>query len=138
MTYFTFVFFTSLNLPPRMKRQHPPICSAPCIVSTNYWLIVAFCTKRRPPKANPTPISLFFDVSCFVAPNKGTSCRHCKPSAGRLQQTYRSIGAMIWGCRCPINGERAKPLDRVAAAAHFDCCVLCVCLWLCFVRGSNF
>ncbi len=48
-----------------------------------------------------------------------------------------SNGVMIWGCRRPIHGERAKPLDRVAAAAHFDCCVLCVmcvfvvvfCVW---------
>jgi hypothetical protein len=45
---------------------------------------------------------------------------------------------MIWGRRCPIHGEGAKPLDRAAAAAHVDCCVLCVCLWLCFVCGGNF
>jgi hypothetical protein len=43
-----------------------------------------------------------------------------------------SDGAMIWERRCPIHGERATPLDRAAtAAAHVDCCVLCVCLWLC-------
>jgi hypothetical protein len=45
---------------------------------------------------------------------------------------------MIWGRRFPIHGERAKPLDKAAAAAHVDCCVLCVCLRLCFVCGSNF
>ncbi len=39
---------------------------------------------------------------------------------------------MIWGRRCPIHRERAKLLDR-AVAAHVDCCVLCVQLWLCFV-----
>ncbi len=44
---------------------------------------------------------------------------------------------MIWERRCPIHGERAKPIDRAAVAAHFDCCVLCVvcvfvvvfCVW---------
>ncbi len=44
---------------------------------------------------------------------------------------------MIWGRRCPIHGRRAKLLDRAAAAAHVDCCVLCVCLWLCLVCGSD-
>jgi hypothetical protein len=41
-----------------------------------------------------------------------------------------SYGMKIWGRRCPTHGERAKPLDRVVAAAHFDCCV-CVCGWFC-------
>jgi hypothetical protein len=39
---------------------------------------------------------------------------------------------MIWGCCYPIHGERAKPLDRVAAAAHFDC-VSCVCVCGCML-----
>jgi hypothetical protein len=48
-----------------------------------------FLTKWQPPKANAPPISLFFDLSCFATPNKGTShCDH-EPSAGCLQQTYR-------------------------------------------------
>jgi hypothetical protein len=46
--------------------------------------------------------------------------------------------AMIWGHSCPIHGERVKPLDRAAMAVHFDCCVLCMCMWLYFVCGSNF
>jgi hypothetical protein len=37
---------------------------------------------------------------------------------------------MIWGRCCSIHGERAKLLDRAAAAAHVGCCVCCV---LCFV-----
>jgi hypothetical protein len=37
---------------------------------------------------------------------------------------------MIFGRRCPICGERAKQLDRAAAAAHVGYCVCCV---LCFV-----
>ncbi len=33
---------------------------------------------------------------------------------------------MIGGRRCPIHRERAKPLEWAMAAAHVDCCVLCV------------
>ncbi len=55
------------------------------------------------------------------------------PALDSCNEPIGSDGAMIWGCHCPIHGERAKPLDRAAAAAHVDCCVLCVCLWLCFV-----
>ncbi len=60
------------------------------------------------------------------------------PALDAFNRLTGSDGAMIWGHHCPINGERAKPLDRVAAAAHFDCCVLYVCLWLCVVCGSDF
>jgi hypothetical protein len=50
-----------------------------------------------------------------------------------------SNGAMIWGRRCPIHGERAKPLERVAAAAHYDCCVCCVCVCGCVLCvGATF
>jgi hypothetical protein len=37
-----------------------------------------------------------------------------------------SNGAMIWGRHCPIHGERAKPLDRAAVAAHVVVCVFVV------------
>ncbi len=61
-----------------------------------------------------------------------------KPALDACNKLIGSDGAMILGHRCPIHGKRAKPLDRAAAAAHVDCCVLCLCLWLCFVCGSNF
>ncbi len=55
------------------------------------------------------------------------------PALDACNKPIGSNGAMIWGRCCHIHGERAKPLDRAAAAAHVDCCVLCVCLWLCLV-----
>jgi hypothetical protein len=58
---------------------------------------------------------------------------YANPSLDACNEPIGSNGAMIWGRRCPIHGERAKLLDRAVAPAHVDCCVLCVCLWLCLV-----
>ncbi len=85
----------------------------------------------------PTPpsISLFFDVSCFVAPNKGTSrCKH-ETSAGHLEWTHREQRRYDLGVPLPYPWrERAKPLEGWVAAAHVDCCVLCCVVWC----GSEF
>jgi hypothetical protein len=99
---------------------------------TSIWLLYVFI-EWRPPKANAPPISLFFYVASKFIPNKGTSRRVRRPSAGRLQKTHRERRRNDLRCRCSIHGETAKLLDRVAVAAHVDCCVLCVCLWLCLV-----
>jgi hypothetical protein len=125
----------------------PPICSAPAAlplyhpVRRFHQLLVDCCfflTKWRPPKANAPPISLFFDAHCIVVPNKGTSCHNRDPSAGRLQRTHREQQCNDLGVRLPYYRARAKPLDGATEAARFGCCVLCVCLWLYFVCGSNF
>jgi hypothetical protein len=117
MTYFIFVFFALLILPPCTKRQHPPIYAwpqprslsiIPCIVFANYWLIVTFLTKERPPKANTPPIFLFFDVSCFVTPSKGTNHCNLKPSAGCLQQTYREQRRDDLGAPLPYQWKESK------------------------------
>jgi hypothetical protein len=52
------------------------------------------------------------------------------PVLNACNEPIGSDGTMIWGCHCPIHGERAKPLDRAAAAAHVDCCVLFVCVFV--------
>jgi hypothetical protein len=84
------------------------------------------------------PLSLFFMCLVLVPQTRESALASANPALGACNVPKGSDGAMIWGCRCPIHGERAKPLDRAAAAAHFDCCVLSLCLWLCFVCGSNF
>ncbi len=100
MTYFIVVFFASLNLPPCTKRQHPPIRPAPATLPLHHHLhcfhqlrvdccfFWSNCSHLRP---TPPPISLFFDVTCFVAPKKGTSPRERRPSAGCLQRTHRKL-----------------------------------------------
>jgi hypothetical protein len=85
-----------------------------------------FLAKWRPPKAYTPPISLFFDVSCFITPNKGSSCREHEPSAGCLQWTHREQQHDDLGAPLPYPWqERAKPLEGWVAAAHVGCCVLC-------------
>jgi hypothetical protein len=65
-------------------------------------------TKQRPPKANTSPISLFFDVSCFVTSNKETSRCDCKPNAGCLQQTYRERRRDDLGAPLPYQWRESK------------------------------
>jgi hypothetical protein len=89
--------------------------------------------ERWPPKANVPPISLLFNVASKFILNKGTGRHVRKLVLEACKEPIESNGAMIWGHHCPIHGERAMPLDRAAAAAHVDCCVLCVCLWLSLV-----
>ncbi len=147
MTYFISIIFCCsvwwlkqrANVAPhtfRPGRISSEIPSPPLTFSSG-WLLCQII-KRQPPKANTPRISLFFDAHWFVALNKGTSHRDRKPSTGRLQRTYREQRRNDLGHCCPIHGERAKPQDRAVAAAHFYCCVLCVCLWLCFVCRFDF
>jgi hypothetical protein len=85
------------------------------------------------------PLSLYFLMWLQnLSQTREPAVACANPALDACNKAIGSNGAMIWGHHCPIHGKRAKPLDRAAVAAHVDCCVLCVCLWLCFVCGSNF
>jgi hypothetical protein len=71
------------------------------------WLLYRII-KRQPPKANTPPYLSIFDVRCFVAPNKGTSHCNCKPSAGRLQRTYREQRRNDLGVLLPYPWKESK------------------------------
>jgi hypothetical protein len=79
-------------------------------------------------KAN-TPLSLYFLMRVVLLPQtREPAIMIANPALDTCNKPIGSDSVMIWGQRCPIHGERAKPLDRAATAAHFDCCVLvCVC-----------
>jgi hypothetical protein len=135
--YFIIVFFALLNSLPHTKRQHPPIRSIPAVFPLHHpvhrfcQLLVDcfFLAKWQPPKANP-PLSLCFLMYLVLSPQtREPAVAIANPALDACNRLIGSNGAMIWGCRCHVNGERAKPLDGAVAAAHFDCCVLCVYLW---------
>jgi hypothetical protein len=88
--------------------------------------------KRQPPKAKAMPIAQFFDGVGVSTPNKGTSSRERKPTAGRLQQTHSKplcLDLRPWQM-LPWQ-KMAKPLEGRVVAAHVGCCVFCV---LCYVQ----
>ncbi len=71
------------------------------------WLLCQI-VERQLSKANTPPVSLFFDVCCFVTPNKGTSRQDCEPSAGRLHQTYREHWRNDLGALLPYPWRESK------------------------------
>ncbi len=74
---------------------------------TSIGLLYVFI-ERRPPKANTSPISLFFDVASKFIPNKGTSCRVRNPSAGRLEWTHRERRCNDLGVPLPYLWRESK------------------------------
>ncbi len=73
------------------------------------------------------PLSLYLSM-CLksLSQTREPALACANPALGACNGPIGSNGAMICGRRCPIHGERAKPLDRAAAAAHVGCCVCCV------------
>jgi hypothetical protein len=141
MTYFIYVFFVFAALhnettpPPYALPQLRSLSIIPSIVSANILLIVAFFEQMAATLGQrPPPPSLYF-LMCLVSlpQTREPALASMNPVLGTCGGPIESNGAMIWGRRCPIQGERAKLLDRAVAATHFDCCVLCKYLWLCFV-----
>ncbi len=125
----------------------PPTHSAPVASllksPPHHWhcLLVGCCVKwLNDSHLRPTPpLSLYFLMRVVLLPQtREPAATIVNPALFACNGPIGSNGAMTWGRRCPIHGERTKPMDRSAAAACFDCCVLCLCLWLCFVCGSNF
>jgi hypothetical protein len=101
----------------------------------DYWIYLWNGGHLRP----TPPLSLYFLMWLKnLSQTREPAVAFANPALGACNGPIGSNCAMILGHRCPIHGKRAKPLDRAAAAAHVDFCVLCVCLWLCFVCGSDF
>ncbi len=73
------------------------------------------------------PLSLYF-LMCLqnLSQTREPAVTCANPALEACNKPIGSDGMMIWGRRCPIHGERAKPLERAMVAAHVDCCVLCV------------
>jgi hypothetical protein len=137
--------FLLLSLPPQMIVWHPlhtfcpdrapsPIYLLPQ-TPTFGWLLCC-PTKRWPPKAEVTSLSLIFDVLCFGAPNKGTNSNESAPDAARLvwahrDQRHQDLGPWrMWPWQ-----KMAKPLGGRAAVSHVGCCVFCVVV---FCAGPYF
>jgi hypothetical protein len=74
----------------------------------NFHLIDVVFIERRPPKANASLISLFFDVASKFIPNKGTSCCVRKASAGHLQRTHREQWRNDLGALLPYPWRESK------------------------------
>ncbi len=96
-----------------------------------HWLSVGCCVPlSNGGHLRPRPCPSLYFLMCFVCappPNKWFSTRECKFEGLRSFNTLLgSRSSEIWGHHCLIHPERAKLLDKAAAAAHFDCCV-CVC-----------
>ncbi len=137
-------FLLLLSLPPQMMVWCPPHMfrpgRAPSPISflpqtpTFGWLLRCL-TKRWPPKAEVTSLSLIFDVLHFNAPNKGTNSNGSAPNAARLVWAHRDQRRQDVGpWRMLPWWKIAKPLEGRAMAAHVGYCVLC---FLCFVLCSS-
>jgi len=97
--YFIYIFFHCLNSHPKRWDGVPPHTLPPTSLhpnispttSTDYWLIVGYQYRSAATsKANALPISLFFDLSLFGTPNKGTNGGESKPNATCLPLTDRN------------------------------------------------
>jgi hypothetical protein len=68
------------------------------------------------------PLSLYFLMWLKnLSQTREPAVACANPALDACNKPIGSNSGMIWGHHCPIHGERAKPLDRVAAAAHVDC-----------------
>ncbi len=135
--FFVFIFLL-LSLPPQRMVWHPThtFCPvrAPSPISllprtpTFGWLLCC-PTKRWPPKAKVTSLSLIFDVLHFGAPNKGTNSNESAPDATHLVWAHRDQRRQDLGPWRMLPWQKmAKPLKGRAMAAHVGCCVFCVCV----------
>ncbi len=91
------------------------------------WLLCC-TTKRWPPKAEVTSLSLFFDVLRFGAPNKGTNSNESAPDAARLVWAHRDQRHQDVGPWRMLPWQKmAKPLEvRALVVICIVFFVLCV------------
>jgi hypothetical protein len=132
-----------LSLPPqtmvwRLPHTFCPGC-APSPISllprmpTFGWLLCC-PSKRWPPKAKVTSLSLIFDVLHFGAPKEGTNRNKIAPNTARLVWAHKDQQRQDVGPWRMLPWQKmAKPLEGRAMAAHVGCCLFCVFCVLCFV-----
>jgi hypothetical protein len=98
------------------------------------WLLCCL-TKRWPPKAEVTSLSLIFNVLHFGAPNKGTNSSESAPNAARLVWAHRDQQRQDVGPWRMLPWQTmAKPLEGRVMAASVGSCVFCVLCGLCCVQ----
>jgi hypothetical protein len=97
------------------------------------WLLCC-PTKRWPPKAEITSLSLIFDVLRFGTPNEGTNSNEGAPDAASLVWAHRGQWRQDVGTWRMLPWQKmAKQLEGRAMAAHVGCCVFCVLCVLCCI-----
>ncbi len=135
-----------LSLPPQIMVWRPPNTFFPgCAPSplsllpqmpTFGWLLCC-PTKRWPPKAKVTSLSLIFDVLRFGTPNKGTNSHESAPNAARLVWAHRDERRQDLGPLQMLSWQKiAKLLKGRAMAGHIGCCLFCVFCALSCVRAA--
>jgi hypothetical protein len=99
------------------------------------WLLCCL-TKRWPPKAKVTFLSLIFDVLRFGAPNEGTNSNESAPDAECLVWAHRDQRRQdLDPWRMLPWRKMATPLGGRAAESRVGCCVFCVVV---FCAGPYF
>jgi hypothetical protein len=102
----------------------------PPTLIADFWLVVASMFKRRPPKAETPPLSLFFEGLRFGAPNEGTNNGDSATDAASLVWAHREQRRQDLGPWQMLSWrERAKAAEGWGRWLMLVVCVL----WLCFV-----
>jgi hypothetical protein len=144
MMYF-FIIFLLVGLPHQTKRLCPPTGSITFSSLLKFphhqrhQLLVGCCVLQLiGSHLRPKPHPYLFILMCLVCtpPTRKPITPSAKEKMSVLWRHVGSYGIKILGHRCHTHGERAMLLDRVAVAAHFDCCVMlcvvvCCCVFLC-------
>ncbi len=139
-THFIYVFFALLNPLPQMKRQHPPIRSAPAALplhhpSRCFCQLFVDCCFFWPNGSHlrPTPLlSLCFLMCLVLLPQtRELAIVSANPVLGSCNEPIGSDSAMIWWRCCPIHGERGKAAGGLGGSSPcwLLCVVLCCVLW---------
>ncbi len=101
-----------------------------CPLHRHHWISVGCSVPlSNGSHLRPRPCPSYYFLMCFVcAPQTSDPTPASANVKARALSIlfWRAVVPKIWEYHCPIHGESAKPLNRAAAAAHFDCCV-CVC-----------
>ncbi len=132
---FYFIFLL-LSLSPQTMAWHPPhtFCPgrAPSPMSLlprmpTFGLLLCCLTKRWPPKAKVTSLSLIFNVLRFGIPNKETNSKESASKVTCLVWAHRDQWRQDVGPWWMLPWwKMAKLLEGRAMGAHVGCCVFCV------------
>ncbi len=94
--------------------------------SRYYWLYYTSATKDTIRRGERFPN---YYTHVLSPQTREPAVLSANPTLGACNGPIGSYGAMIWGHHCPINVERAKPLENRVDADHVNCCALCCIVW---------